>query len=103
MGTATAKQATFERGGRRPRLTAIFAQNDNMAIGTLSALREEGKDGPTDCAVVGCDDIDIAAFTEPRLTTVHVPFYETGAQAMSCLIEIVTTWPNYLANVSLRR
>jgi len=97
----TAKQATFELLKRRPRLTAIFAQNDNMAIGTLSALREQGKDVPTDCAVVGCDDIDIAAFTAPPLTTVHVPFYETGAQAMRLLIEMITTGSNAPRNVML--
>jgi len=97
----TARQATLELLKRRPRLTAIFAQNDNMAIGTLSALREQGKDVPNDCAVVGCDDIDIAAFTAPPLTTVHVPFYETGAQAMRLLIEMITTGSNAPRKVML--
>jgi LacI family transcriptional regulator len=41
--------------------------------------------------VVGCDDIDMAAFTVPPLTTVRVPFYEAGAQGMRLLIEMITT------------
>ena len=86
-----ASAATRKLLQRRPRLTAIFAHNDNMAIGVLSALREMGKRVPRDCAVVGCDDIDMAAYTLPPLTTVHVPFYETGAQAMRLLIEMITT------------
>jgi LacI family transcriptional regulator len=36
---------------------------------------------------VGCDDLPIAAYTVPTLTTVHVPFYETGARAVSLLLE----------------
>lgn len=86
-----ARKATLRLLERRPRVTAIFAQNDNMAVGALRALRESGRGVPKDCAVVGCDDIDVAPFTAPPLTTVHVPFYETGAQAMRLLLEMVTT------------
>ena len=89
--TGVARAATLKLLQRRPRITAIFAQNDNMAIGALSALHERGKSVPEDCAVVGCDDIDVAAYTMPPLTTIHVPFYETGAQAMRLLIEMITT------------
>ena len=39
--------------------------------------------------MVGCDDIDLAAYTVPPLTTVHVPFYETGAEAMRLLLKMV--------------
>ena len=87
----TAKSATVKLLQRCPRITAVFAQNDNMAIGVLSALRERDKRVPQDCAVVGCDDIDMAAYTVPPLSTIHVPFYETGAQAMRLLIEMITT------------
>jgi LacI family transcriptional regulator len=74
---------------RRPEVTAIYAQNDIMAMGVLSALRNEGRRVPDDCAVVGCDDIDIAAYTVPPLTTVHVPFYETGEEAMRLLLTMI--------------
>jgi len=75
---------------RQPNLTGLFAQNDLMAIGALSALREAGRKVPSECAVVGCDDIDMAPYTTPPLTTVHVPFYETGAEAMRLLLGMVT-------------
>jgi len=78
---------------RHPDVTALFAQNDLMAIGALSALREAGRVVPNDCAVVGCDDIDMAPYTTPPLTTVHVPFYETGAEAMRLLLGMVSDGP----------
>jgi LacI family transcriptional regulator len=76
---------------RRPNITAIFAQNDTMAIGVLSALRELGKRVPGDCAVIGCDDIDMAPYTVPPLSTIRVPFYETGAEAMRLLLNMIAT------------
>jgi LacI family transcriptional regulator len=84
-----------------PHLTAIFAQNDLMAIGALSALREAGRKVPADCAVVGCDDIDMAPYTTPPLTSVHVPFYETGAEAMRLLLGMVSDGDSGERNVLL--
>jgi LacI family transcriptional regulator len=86
---AGALAATMRLFERRPEITAIFAQNDTMAIGVLSALRNLGKRVPGDCAVVGCDDIEMAAHTVPPLTTIHVPFYETGAEAMRLLLSMI--------------
>jgi LacI family transcriptional regulator len=74
---------------RRPDITAIFAQNDTMAIGALSALSKLGKRVPQDIAVVGCDDIDLAPYTAPPLSTVHVPFYEAGAEGMRLLLNMI--------------
>ena len=88
---AGAMLATTRLFERRPQTTAIFAQSDTMAIGVLSALRNLGKRVPQDCAVAGCDDIDIAAYTVPPLTTIHVPFYETGAEAMRLLLNMIAT------------
>jgi LacI family transcriptional regulator len=82
--------ATRRLAERQPPLDAVFAQNDLMAIGTLSALRDAGLRVPDDCAVVGCDDIDMALYTTPPLTTVHVPFYEIGAEAMRLLLGMVS-------------
>jgi DNA-binding LacI/PurR family transcriptional regulator len=58
---------------RRPRLDAVFAASDMMAAGALQALREAGRDVPSDVAVVGFDDFQIAAHTVPALTTVRQP------------------------------
>ncbi len=70
-------------------ITAIFAQSDTMALGALHALYDLGLRVPEDCAVVGCDDIPMAAHTIPPLTTVHIPFYETGETAAKLLIETI--------------
>jgi LacI family transcriptional regulator len=83
------RRATMDLLGRRPEVTAVFAQNDLMAIGVLAALRELGRGVPADCAVVGCDDIDVAAYTAPPLTTVRVPFNQVGEQAMRTLLDAI--------------
>jgi LacI family transcriptional regulator, galactose operon repressor len=70
-----------------PRPTAIFAANDSMAIGALSALREAGVSVPEEMAVVGFDDIPIAEYTSPPLTSVRVPITELGARATARLVE----------------
>ena len=75
---------------RRPDVTAIFCHHDLVAVGAVAGLRSLGKGVPEDCAVVGCDGLDAAAFTTPPLTTVRVPFYEIGAEAMRLLLKIVT-------------
>jgi LacI family transcriptional regulator len=71
----------------RSRPTAIFAANDSMAIGALSALREAGVRVPEDIAVAGFDDIPIARHVNPPLTSVHVPIAELGERATEKLID----------------
>lgn len=68
---------------------AIFAANDSMAIGAISALRDAGLSVPDDVAVVGFDDTPITGFLNPPLTTVRVPIAELGERATLRLIEIV--------------
>jgi LacI family transcriptional regulator len=69
-----------------PRPTAVFAANDSMAIGAMSALREAGLRVPEDIAVAGFDDIPIARYTSPPLTSVHVSIAELGARAVETLL-----------------
>ena len=66
--------------------TAIFAANDLMAIGALSAIEEAGLRVPHDIAIVGYDDIPLASKVRPRLTTVAQLKYELGQQAAETLI-----------------
>ena len=66
---------------------AIFCANDAMAIGTIGALHEAGLRVPDDVAVVGFDDIPIARFLTPPLTTVRVPIADLGARATERLID----------------
>jgi DNA-binding LacI/PurR family transcriptional regulator len=69
------------------RPTAIFAASDVLAMGALSAACERRLKVPQDISIVGFDDIDIAAFCVPPLTTVRVPAYEMGDLAMKILLE----------------
>jgi LacI family transcriptional regulator len=80
-------QATLRLLAREPGIDGLVVQNDSMALGALSALHDLGKRVPDDCAVVGCDDLPLAARTIPPLTTIHIPFYETGKTAMRLLLQ----------------
>jgi DNA-binding LacI/PurR family transcriptional regulator len=66
--------------------SAIFAVSDTLAIGVLSALRRLGKRVPEDVAVVGFDDISLAAQVAPGLSTVAQPMRELGATAAQLLL-----------------
>lgn len=70
-----------------PRPTAILAANDAMAVGALSAVREAGLRVPEDVAVVGFDDVPIARYVQPPLTTVRVNIGELGARAAETLLQ----------------
>ncbi len=70
--------------GLRP--TAVFAANDGMAIGALSAFREAGLQVPVDIAVTGFDDIPMARYVEPALTSVHVDISALGERATAWLL-----------------
>jgi LacI family transcriptional regulator len=72
------------------RPNAVFAGNDAMAIGALSAFRELGLGVPDDIAVAGFDDIPMARYMSPPLTSVHVEISELGAQAMRVLLAAVS-------------
>lgn len=73
--------------------TAVFAGNDAMAIGLLAAFQEAGVRVPQDVAVAGFDDIPIARFTMPALSTVRVSIAELGSMATRRLLQLVTA-PN---------
>lgn len=61
-----------------PELTALCAHNDLMAIGALKACKELGRRVPQDCAVVGYNNMRLAAMVDPPLTTVHVNAHNIG-------------------------
>jgi DNA-binding LacI/PurR family transcriptional regulator len=69
-----------------PRLTAVFAANDDMAIGVIRALVEAGRSVPDDVSVVGFDDIPAAAYLWPSLTTFRNPFKEDAARGVAALV-----------------
>jgi LacI family transcriptional regulator len=82
-------RAAGELAALSPRPTAIFAANDSMAIGALSAVREAGIRVPQDVVVVGFDDIPIARYMSPPLTSVHVAINELGERATRMLLQAV--------------
>ena len=66
--------------------TAVFASNDQMALGFMKALRERGCVVPADFSVVGFDDVPEAAFYEPSLTTVRQDFETVGRSCVQHLL-----------------
>jgi DNA-binding LacI/PurR family transcriptional regulator len=72
-----------------PSLTAIFAANDQMALGALRALDEVGRRVPDDVSIVGFDDIPEAEFFRPPLTTVRQHFAESGQLAVHLLLGLI--------------
>lgn len=72
---------------------AVFAHNDLSAVGVMQALRERGKRVPDDVAVVGFDDIPLAADADPSLTTVHQPMREMGETAARLLLSMLQGGP----------
>lgn len=71
------------------RPTAVFASNDEMAIGTIRAARDRNLRVPDDLSVMGFDDIRFAAFMDPPLTTVAQPGGDIGRTAMELLLKIM--------------
>lgn len=74
----------------QPLPTAVFAANDSMAIGALSALHEAGIEVPGRMAVAGFDDIPMSRYLRPPLSSVHVAIHELGVRAMSRLVAQVS-------------
>jgi DNA-binding LacI/PurR family transcriptional regulator len=67
-------------------ITAVFLANDQMAMGLLAALHEEGLEAPRDVSVVGFDDLPEAPYLTPPLTTVRQDFAELGHRAVELVL-----------------
>jgi LacI family transcriptional regulator, galactose operon repressor len=72
-----------------PQMTAIFVHSDSMAIGVLRMLATAGRQVPGDVAVVSCDDLPFAQYLIPSLSSLRVPFPETGKQAVEILLRAI--------------
>jgi len=71
----------------KPRPTAVFVSNDRMAVGVLGGLSDAGLSIPADMALAGFDDIEVAQYVNPSLTTVHVDAYRLGERAFEQLMQ----------------
>jgi LacI family repressor for deo operon, udp, cdd, tsx, nupC, and nupG len=87
MESGTAAAEHLLASGKLP--TAVFSGNDEMAIGLIHRLRLEGIDCPRDISVVGFDDIAVARFFDPPLTTMRQPREDIGRMATRSLIDII--------------
>ncbi len=74
-------------GGLRP--TGILSMSDALAVGALKAARESAIRVPDQVSIVGFDDTDLAALTDPPLTTVHQPIREKGEEAVRLLFGLI--------------
>lgn len=69
------------------KFTAVFAQSDLLALGAIAELQANGLAVPRDVSVIGYDDIPVAEYMTPALTTIRQPMNEVGAQAVKLLAE----------------
>jgi len=69
--------------------TAVFAMHDQAAISAMEGVKELGMKIPDDVAIVGFDDIELASYTDPPLTTIRVSMEELGKRAVKRLMELM--------------
>lgn len=84
-------------------VTAVFCYNDMTAIGLLMACRERGIAVPQELSVVGFDDIKMASYVAPPLTTIHQPKVELGRLATQVMLNLLSNRPgkNYVLQPEL--
>ena len=70
-------------------VTAVFCYNDQTALGLLSALHRAGRQVPEDLSVIGYDDVAMAAYLVPPLTTIAQPTYALGRRAMEMALALI--------------
>lgn len=88
---------------QEPDLDAVFANSDLMAIGAINAIHERGKQVPADISVIGYDDISLAHYSNPPLTTIRQNIPESGRLLVQNLIQFLETGivTNVVAPVNL--
>ncbi|MDR3302890.1 MAG: LacI family transcriptional regulator [Treponema sp.] len=86
---------------RSRNFSAVFASTDELAIGALRALQDEGLRVPDDISVLGFDDIDLSSYVCPRLTTISQPLHDLGEQATRLLHRLIDGKKNVARNIIL--
>ena len=79
--------------GRVPDCSAVFVASDVVAFGAIGALRATGRRVPSDISIIAFDDIPLAAYFDPPLTTVRIPAFELGQVAGEALLDRVIGRP----------
>jgi LacI family transcriptional regulator len=86
---ASGEAGLLELLEKAPALNAVFASNDQMALGIIKAARETGLSVPEDLAIVGVDDIPESAFFSPPLTTIKQGLSEMGSTTVNMLNQLI--------------
>jgi DNA-binding LacI/PurR family transcriptional regulator len=86
-GLESGRAAAGRLLARGAAFTALFAQSDLIALGAIRQLRDANLRVPDDVSVVGYDDLPVADYIEPALTTVHQPMREVGALAAAFVLD----------------
>lgn len=81
--------------------TALFAFNDNSAIAAISAFQDAGLRVPEDVSVIGFDDIPLASYSNPTLTTVRQPLQKMGELAARTLLDRIENRSEYVAEIAI--
>lgn len=84
---------TLQLMEQKKRVDAIFASSDEMAIGVIGALTDQGLHIPEDVSVVGYDDIKMASMMRPTLTTIRQPIYDMGAVSVRMVVKLINEEP----------
>ncbi len=87
--TAASGYAAGRRIAADPSITAVFVSNDHVALGVLRALADEGVGVTEDVSIVGFDDVPLAEFFRPALTTVHVDFAQVGRACVEQVLALL--------------
>lgn len=83
------ERAALEILGKESQPTAIFCFSDEIAIGCVHSLRNHGIDVPGDISIVGFDDVPMAKYCAPPLTTIAQPAEDVGATCATILLDII--------------
>jgi LacI family gluconate utilization system Gnt-I transcriptional repressor len=93
MDLPSAARSLGELLERRPDTEALFCGGDLLAVGALFECQRRGLRVPEDFGIAGFDDIDLAAYVQPGLTTVHLPHQAIGARAAELLLDRIAGKP----------
>ena len=81
------QMSTLLDGGQQ--MTAVFVACDMVVLGAMAAIRDRGLDIPRDIALVGFDDVPVAKYTEPSLTTIQIPMADLARRACEMLVGMI--------------
>ena len=81
--------ATVKLMAKMPELTAIMAANDRMAIGAMRWLADNHREMPNEVSVMGVDDIQLAAYVNPGLSTIRHDLYQVGIESCNRILQLI--------------